>query len=853
MSKISTRKGLALGTIVTLGFSALTGIAPAQANDQVTLVPKAGTSYNVPADEKFTLNTYFASAAQSAASDVLKVKIVDSSEKLDLGAGKTAVANVTDVAALDATSKAVVVTTTAATAGVANSKDIVLVPSGSITAKFSVTVQSWVDRDGNSTIDAGEVASQVRTVNFLTKSDITAAITFGETIEMAATDAKATVVFTPGLNLQLLDLANASTTGTASDGKLLPADIAGLNVKLAGTEADNYVINSDGSVTVDENTAVAAGSYTVEAFLGSDSLGKTTATIVDNAPTATSGKSTVALVAGDNATAAGVVRVGSTSHSLKITLKKSDDKAVPAGVLVRLTLDGTSGSVLNSTNSVADTITVGGKSVSASADVAFTAKTDASGQVTLPIVATGGTAGSKIVLDVKSEGVTIVSAFAITWTAATYTLTELTTVDAKDGGAAAGSATAKGLASTVGGTTEIKVAYVDQFGKAPADNAVRVKAVNTLRTASTLYANIVGGRASVNVTDAAVSGQTQIKTELSTESYDTAASSWGSASGVLSTVWINPLAGTTSVIDLTTATTAADLAATISTTALVAADTRVGATATLGSGANIAIVSGDVSVDGALVTISGSSDLVFATDGLSAKGTLSGYADDGGRFKFSVYSNKTGSYVVSVSAPGATAKTATIVFTNDELSGTVVSLAATPSRIGSGKTLKLSATISDKFGNAIDTTGTKVKVTYVGPGLPIGTLPTETDAAGVVAYNYLLGASDTGAATITVEYYGADGADDAAGDTTPDDIIATKTILIGVSATSAAGSKRANVTVKNAEGLTVKVVSGSRSVTRVATSDNFRTSLTKLAAGKRTVKVYVNDILVSSRSVTVRR
>ena len=67
--------------------------------------------------------------------------------------------------------------------------------------------------------------------------------------------------------------------------------------------------------------------------------------------------------------------------------------------------------------------------------------------------------------------------------------------------------------------------------------------------------------------------------------------------------------------------------------------------------------------------------------------------------------------------------------------------------------------------------------------------------------------------------------------------------MVGVSATvvKAATSK---VTVKNANGLDVKVVRGTKSVTKAATSDKYAVSL---KGGTGSVKVYVENILVASK------
>ncbi|WP_138316117.1 beta strand repeat-containing protein [Rhodoluna limnophila] len=855
MSKISTRKGLALGTVAALGFSALTGIAPAQAADLVTLVPSAGTAYNVPADETFTLKTFFATAAQSAPTDKLKVRVVDSSLKLDLtattgsgiGVNGGAVGATTDfeTATRNATT-GVIVADVDTTAGVASADNIVLIPTA-VTAKFAVTVQTWVDSNGDSVVDAGEAQSAVRTVNFLTKSDITATVTLDDdAIDFGQTALAAKVTFAPELNLDLF--ANATT-------KVLT--LGALDVKFGGVVATTLKLDSANTIAAAYTHAgLAAGAYKVAAVLGSDELGSSSKTVVDHAVNL--GKSSAALVASADAKADGTVRVGSTSHSLKIALAKADGTSVGAGVKARLNIQSVAnGSVLTAGTPNADTITVGGKAVGATADVALIVTTDANGVVTVPVVATGAQAGTKVIIDVTAETIAVAADYAITWTAASYSYTELTTVDAKVSGNAAGAATGEGLAVAEGSTTTINVAFVDQFGVAPSNGSYRVKAVATGRTASTTYFPVTSGRAAVTITDAKVTGQTEIAVVLTTEKYDSAASTWGnSAAG--STVYLKPQALTAPTVAINAQGTAsADYAATSATTALVAADTRVGGVATLSATASDkAVVSGTTTLVDSLVSISGASNLVFEIDGVSSAASLSGYSSHTGTFKFNVYSNKTGTFTVTVTSNGVS-KTADLVFTNAETSGTVVSLDATPSQIGSGKTLTLSAKITDKFGNAVDTTAGFVALTYVGPGLPIGTLPTQTDENGVATYNYLLGAADSGTATFKVVYVGADGTVDTAGELTPDDITVTKTITIGaapVVATAAASGSTGKIyaSATNAEGKKVVVKVSGKFVTSFTGTAAKKSVAIAALKGNRTVTIYVGGTLVLTKLVTIK-
>jgi hypothetical protein len=130
----------------------------------------------------------------------------------------------------------------------------------------------------------------------------------------------------------------------------------------------------------------------------------------------------------------------------------------------------------------------------------------------------------------------------------------------------------------------------------------------------------------------------------------------------------------------------------------------------------------------------------------------------------------------------------------------------------------------------------------------VATLPVETDSNGKFTVRVILGAADSGAAVVTAKY-------DANGDldyADTGDLTATSSTLIGVSAGARGDVKAVSSLVKGAEGLTVKIVRGSKVATGVALSDSYRISLKGIKAGKRDVKVYVNDILVKSGTVTVR-
>jgi hypothetical protein len=200
-------------------------------------------------------------------------------------------------------------------------------------------------------------------------------------------------------------------------------------------------------------------------------------------------------------------------------------------------------------------------------------------------------------------------------------------------------------------------------------------------------------------------------------------------------------------------------------------------------------------------TASGSSKYVYAVD------TITVPSGSAGAWSIDIASTKAGKVNLVVSSGSATETVVLDSFAAAaEDKATAISITQ-PKTIKPGKTLIVSAVVTDKWGNPVDTNqgnsdarstaALTFEVTYDGPGFVIGDLPTKTDANGKVSFRVLLGAGDTGVANVKVAY-DVDGTG-----TTNAAVTAQAATLIGVSATVAAGSKRANASVKGAEGLTV--------------------------------------------------
>jgi hypothetical protein len=229
--------------------------------------------------------------------------------------------------------------------------------------------------------------------------------------------------------------------------------------------------------------------------------------------------------------------------------------------------------------------------------------------------------------------------------------------------------------------------------------------------------------------------------------------------------------------------------------ASVSADTRIGAagpvTPTTDSGIIISGTARDADLDETvtLVTLS-APGLMFQADGVWSVGSITVHSDENGAYAADVYSNLAGKHTVTVTAGSGSATEVLYWAEADDNSGTSLVITA-PDNVLPGSTLSVSMAVTDEFGNAVNTVSTTAAsndeatdllgdfaVTYTGPGLIVGSIPTETGLDGLAKLGYLIGSNDTGTITVTAKY-------DANGDadyTDAGDLVVTKTITIGAAA-----------------------------------------------------------------------
>jgi hypothetical protein len=156
-------------------------------------------------------------------------------------------------------------------------------------------------------------------------------------------------------------------------------------------------------------------------------------------------------------------------------------------------------------------------------------------------------------------------------------------------------------------------------------------------------------------------------------------------------------------------------------------------------------------------------------------------ARDGG-YKVFYASNTVGAKAFTVTSGSATA-TATTTFDGvDEADATSIVISA-PDTVAPGSTITATATVTDDFGNPVainaqSDSEPEAKFTYTGPGLIVGSNPVvATNSAGQMRIQVLLGANDSGTATL-VATYDANG-DGILSEIDGGNIQVSKTITIG--------------------------------------------------------------------------
>jgi hypothetical protein len=454
-------------------------------------------------------------------------------------------------------------------------------------------------------------------------------------------------------------------------------------------------------------------------------------------------------------------------------------------------------------------------------------------------------------------------------------------------------AAAKTMAQTStilsGSTVEAKYSLKDQFGKAVSANAsgtaytVRVQATDTTKLKK--YATFVNGAATVSFTNYLAKGQNDTVTAAIGTGLDTAYADASITTGDnLTATLYNPedAAGVTTSASRTGNITYDDfITGAASSTNVAPADaSAIAHTGTV-------VDTTGVGIPGALVTISGKGlQFVKTAAGVAtgdyAQDSITVSADAAGAFEVKIWAHQASSTGIAVitTAGGKTATTTLKTYLPATLvNGNNLSFSwKLPAIIVKNTTYAVTAKLTDKWGNGVATsTGVALAanagvtgVTFQGLGsLEVNSVSTAVsknfdkngsvtvfvrsvkDIAGPGNLTATLGAANysaTSAATATALVVAEIATDATAtkwNETSFKNEISTDVEVLNA-APKATITKAAtsSAVVKNVAGLSVKLVRGSKSATKVATSNNFKISL---KGGTGTVKVYVNGVKVASK------
>ena len=570
----------------------------------------------------------------------------------------------------------------------------------------------------------------------------------------------------------------------ANDGTYVVASVSSATVFTAVTTSTTNTGAEIGTAKV----AIVPGSYSVRAKIGTDYISSALPVVVavstsDDGSAVVTETANINSTGNETATVVATVRAKTLSASTTLTFVDEDDAAVSAGRAVRITVD-------------ADTVTglkVNG--TTANAGTVIDAVTDANGQVLVTVTATAAINGQSVDLTAVAEGVSTTSTGVdFDWADGTIYLYDLNS-----------SASAVRSISE-GGSYNFDFTLVDTWAQNVTGD-YRLKVATSGNNVSETYPSISTGRATVSVADQQTTTNGDITVVVDAQKKSTAGV-WqeDSANSVVPAQQTLTLKTVSQSGGAVTAVSADAIVATYVAAALAAGDTRItqaAVTADGSAGTDAIEITGTVTSattgvtrPGAAVTISGDSSILFVDGARAAFGSITVIASATGTYSVHARSNTVQkASVVTVSALGGS-KTIKVTFEGaKDDSASAVSISA-PANVVPGSTLQVTVKLTDKYGNPVVTNGTAadgwingtdapgLTVTYTGPGLRIGDLPTATGANGEATFTVLLGSNDSGSIVVTASY------DGNTGSTVNTNVYsATSTITVGAAAVAVSATK----------------------------------------------------------------
>ena len=834
MAKNMTRKGLAVGSAAALSLAGLTAL-PAQALSS-TLVTADGDSYVTVAGEVFTLTGSWSNDFanwNNALIEVLNPDGMDVEVEWTDGGANT---GTVDLAAADADG-------TEDVSGTDGTNSTITVTPDAITDIGDVTVLWGIDGDADGTLEAGEVRVS-RTITFVDPADVT--LTGGITAPaIGDTTVDMTLSMSHNINVTTIDLGNLNLTlEDGVGGDILDdtdGDAATTDEVAIAAAAGDFAVNADeDGFDITLTLALAAAADDEQVLQWTYTVGAESVT--SGLASSTTGSTDMTGVAPDLTETDNVrdnngdtdVRAGYTGNVV-VEFVTTDGNDPVAGETFDV--------VVSDLALVDDTITVNGETLEAGGDdIEFQATSDADGVVTVTLKSDAGTAGDSVTVTVTSVvDATITDDSDVTWAAAT--IASVANTDATNNAAV--------VVAADDTKHSLTLWLYDDFGALADDADYRWEIDNGT---DVTYRTVSGGKASMSYTlDGA-------NVDFTLEEQDPDNGNWAAEGTTYAIEWID--ADAQFAADDADPAWAGGAETELAGAALVAANTNLGGTAP--TYADHDVLSGDL-VDKAgnvvvgAVTISGAGLAFSSGDSVYTVGSITVNTDNAGAWSVKVYGNVADAYTVTVSSGSYTED---LDFTVNEAaanSETAVNLSVTGNE--PGKTMTLSGTVTDDFGNLVAVAQGDFDLDWDGPGYVVGTLPVES-TDGTFTFKVLLGANDTIEGTLTVTTAGADGDfstdGGAAADADDDNVTATLDIAPAAPAADTkvnAGSFKGYVAVyaKGHEGKRLSAKIGNDWVVVESLASNFERIVDFTGAGYTiSVRINIDRVLEDTIVVTTK-
>jgi hypothetical protein len=888
MSKNLTRKGLAFGAVVALGSSLFAG-SPASAAELLTLAPSAGSSYNTLSTSTFTLNTGFTTLGANyqflkyrvtnASLAELTVNLLADGSNDDEDTFWTGGSSLGDNEAVSSRSAFVVAPVAAGNnEGAIGVVNAITIATGAVAANTAITVQAWLDTDGDEVIDDGESTSPIRNIMFKNVAELTGTATLVSPFN-GDDSISADVSLSGDINYQQIADGDVKVNFTGDDDTDATAALETVNAAwnaLTGTyrattgaallveagelfRAQLYVDNNNsGAVTViaadlegaaSNATAAAAGTaYSAEIKLSNAAGVKSTASNIQDNDADWTGKTD------QNGT--GVVKTDGRTATVSFFV--GTDAATPVGLS-----DIPVRAVVSSANlALDDAVTVNGSSLYTGQSRTVNLTTGVGGLATLTIAGANADDAETVVITTSVAG-TAAGTYTITFNDSVYGVTALN------------NEAVRSIKSAETYALEYKV--VDQWGIIPANDTHRVwvaDAENEGRTTAADFehtAPVVDGVAKVSIVDNGVS--TGSYKAVATLSKNGSAAAIGStvttairvvADTTPATVTLAKLGyGTAQAVDANNDGDYADAGDTdntgkliVETATLANFDARYaipGATAPAVTAGNKVVISGTVAnaagtaIAGTPVTVAAKGFLFLGASRYFTDSIVV-YTGTDGKFSVDAWSNLGGAQSVKVTAGSATAAQALTyaAATATAADFTVTSSLAT---VIPGRTADVVVAVKDKYGNGAS--GITVTLKSTGAGYLQSTSGT-TDSNGEYSTKLISSAQDAGTATVTATVSIA-GVATAKTATIKVEAPAVPVVVAPEVKTTIVGvTKAIRVRVENAKGEEVEVVVNGKTIAVAIAGTNSKLWVLAATKGTKSVKVYVDGDLAAVKTVTVK-